>query len=108
MSKKPRVKVPATVKSGQVFEVKTLIIHPMDSGLRKDEAGQVIPRKIINKFSCKVSGREVFSADLFPATAADPFITFKLRLKETSKLEFSWRDDDGKVIEKTVEVRVEG
>ena len=105
---KPRIKVPATVKSGQIFEVKTLLIHPMESGLRKDEAGKLIPRKIINKFSCKANGREVFSADLFPATAADPFIIFKLRLKETSKLEFSWRDDDGKVVAKTVEVRVEG
>jgi sulfur-oxidizing protein SoxZ len=106
MAEKPRVKVPASVKPGEVFEVKTLLKHPMEPGVRKDASGNTIPRKIINRFACKANGREVFAADLFPATAADPFLTFHLRLKETSKLEFSWTDDDGSVTSKTVEVKV--
>jgi sulfur-oxidizing protein SoxZ len=106
MAEKPRIKVPATVKAGEVFEVKTLLKHPMEPGVRKDESGKTIPRKIINKFVCKANGREVFSADLFPATAADPFLTFKLKLKETSKLELSWIDDDGTVTSEIVEVQV--
>lgn len=106
MAEKPRIKVPASVKPGEIFEVKTLLNHPMESGLRKDEAGNTQPRKIINKFTCKANGREVFAADLFPATAANPFIIFKLKLAATSKLELSWTDDDGSVISETVEVQV--
>jgi sulfur-oxidizing protein SoxZ len=106
MAEKPRIKVPASAKAGEVFEVKTLLVHPMESGLRKDKDGQVIPRKILNKLTCAANGREVFSADLFPATAADPFVTFKLKLNETSKLEFTWVDDDGSKTSETVEVKI--
>jgi len=108
MAEKPRIKVPASVKAGEVFEVKTLIKHPMEPGVRKDDSGNTIPRKIINKFTCKANGREVFAADLFPATAADPFLTFKLKLKETAKLEFAWQDDDGTVTSETIEVQAGG
>jgi sulfur-oxidizing protein SoxZ len=106
MAEKPRIKVPASAKKGEVFEVKTLLKHPMEPGVRKDESGKTIPRKIINKFVCKANGRQVFAVDMFPSTAADPFLTFKLKLNETSKLEFSWIDDDGSVISETVEVQV--
>lgn len=106
MAEKPRIRVPATAKPGEAFEVKTLLKHPMEPGVRKDKSGNTIPRKIINRFACKVNGREVFAADLFPATAADPFISFSLRLAETSKVEFSWTDDDGMVTSETVEVQV--
>ncbi len=106
MAEKPRIKVPASAKAGEVFEVKTLLVHPMESGLRKDKDGQPIPRKILNKFTCTANGREVFSANLFTATAADPFITFKLKLSETSKLEFTWFDDDGSKTAETVEVKI--
>lgn len=106
MAEKPRIKVPASVKSGEAFEVKTLLTHPMESGLRKDESGKPIPRKIINKFTCKANGREVFAAELFPATAANPFIIFKMKLTQPAKLEFSWRDDDGSVIAEAVDVQV--
>ncbi|MER2606328.1 MAG: thiosulfate oxidation carrier complex protein SoxZ [Siculibacillus sp.] len=107
MAERPRIKIPASVKKGEVFQVKTLLNHPMESGLRKDENGQLIPRKILNRFSCKANGREVFSADMATAVSANPFVTFNLRLEETSRLEFSWVDDDGTVTSETIEVQVQ-
>ena len=53
---KPRVKVPKSAKAGDVITIKTLISHKMESGQRKDKAGKVIPRKIINKFTCEFNG----------------------------------------------------
>ena len=47
---KARVKAPKTVAKGEVFQVKTLISHKMETGLRKDKAGEKIPRMIINSF----------------------------------------------------------
>ena len=49
----PRVQVPATAAKGEIFPVKALISHPMETGLRYDDQGIVIPRKIINKFVCR-------------------------------------------------------
>ncbi len=44
-----RVKVPKSVKKGDVFQVKTLVSHKMESGQRKNKKGKKIPRMIINK-----------------------------------------------------------
>ena len=73
MAEKPRLKVPKEAKKGEVIEIKTLMPHIMESGQRKDKDGKTIPRKIINKFTCEFNGKPVFSADLEPAIAANPY-----------------------------------
>ncbi|MBL8669539.1 MAG: thiosulfate oxidation carrier complex protein SoxZ [Alphaproteobacteria bacterium] len=92
---KPRIKAPATAKKGETFEIKTLVTHEMESGQRKDADGKTIPRKIINAFHCKLNGREVFSAKIEPAVAANPYLSFFVRAEESGTYEFTWVDDDG-------------
>ena len=70
---KPRVKVPKKAKAGEAITIKTLISHPMESGQRKDKkTGELIPRRIINKFVAKFNGTDVFWLDKQPAIAANP------------------------------------
>ena len=104
---KPRVKVPRSASAGEVVTIKTLISHPMESGQRKDKAtGELIPRRIINRFSVTFNGEAVFSADIEPAVSANPYFEFQLKVPETGTLAFEWVDDDGSVYteEKTIEV----
>ena len=91
----PRVVVPSATAKGEVFQVKTIISHQMETGLRHDDQGQVIPRKIINRFVCRYGGVEVFSVDLHEAISANPFIEFSLRATESGRLEFIWEEDGG-------------
>ena len=91
----PRVQVPSAAASGEVFTVKTLISHQMETGLRRDDQGNVIPRKIINKFTCRYNDVVVFSVDLHEAVAANPFIEFYLRATESGRLAFVWEEDGG-------------
>ena len=79
----PRVQLPASVARNQVFQIKTLISHKMETGLRRDDHGTVIPRKIINRFLCRYNGAEVFSVDLHEAIAANPFFEFSLLATES-------------------------
>ncbi len=104
----PRVKLPDRVKKGEVFEIKTLISHPMESGQRKDGAGKTIPRMIINKFVCRYNGREVFSADWAPAISANPYLSFFTTATASGKLDFEWTDDEGKKYVYTAELKIEG
>jgi sulfur-oxidizing protein SoxZ len=91
----PRVLVPKDAAKGEVFAVKTIIAHQMETGLRRDAQGHVIPRKIINKFVCRYGGVVVFSVDLHEAISANPFIEFYLRATESGPLEFIWEEDGG-------------
>ncbi len=66
------IHVPRSVRRGEAFEVRTTIAHPMETGYRPDEAGRVVPRDIVRRLSCTLDGEPVFSAELFPAIAANP------------------------------------
>ncbi len=103
---KPRIKVPKKASAGDVISIKTLVSHKMESGVRKDKEGNIIPRKIINKFACEFNGNPVFSADIDPAISANPFLQFSARVTESGTFKFTWTDDDGSVIEaeKPIEV----
>ncbi len=96
---KPRIRLDKKeAKKGDLIEVKTLISHVMESGQRRDSAGKVIPRKIINKFTAELNGKPVFAADIEPAVSANPYLQFKFRAEESGTLKFTWTDDDGSTI----------
>lgn len=102
---KARIKVPKKVQAGEVFQVKALVSHKMESGQRTDKnTGDKIPRMIINKFVAKFEGEEVFSADWHGAISANPYIAFFMKADKSGELELSWTDDDGNTITAKKEV----
>ena len=106
MAETPRLRVPKQANKGEVIEIKTLISHVMESGLRRDEDGKLVPRKIINRFTCEFNGRPVFACDLEPAMAANPYLQFTAKVEESGTFRFSWIDDDGTTVtaEETITV----
>lgn len=93
---KPRIKLDKKeAKKGDIVEVKALVAHIMETGQRKDSKGETIPRKILNKITCTVNGKEVFAADFEPAISANPYIQFKFRALESGPVVLTWTDDDG-------------
>jgi sulfur-oxidizing protein SoxZ len=89
------INVPAKAKRGEIVEIKALMSHIMETGFRRTAAGELVPRNIITSFSCSYNGVEVFRADLFPAIAANPFISFSTIATESGKFEFQWIGDRG-------------
>ena len=89
------INVPAKAKRGDIIEIKTLMSHIMETGYRHTASGEAIARDIITSFACRYNGTEIFRADLFPAIAANPFITFFTTAIESGKFEFEWIGDNG-------------
>ena len=89
------INVPAKAKRGDIIEIKSLMSHIMETGYRHTASGQAVPRDIITSFACRYNGNEIFRADLFPAIAANPFITFFTTATESGKFEFEWIGDNG-------------
>jgi sulfur-oxidizing protein SoxZ len=104
---RPRVKVPSKAGAGEVITIKTLISHPMESGQRKDsKTGELIPRKIINKFTATFNGQQVVAVDIDPAVSANPYFEFDMKVPESGTLHFEWVDDDGSVYETEEQITV--
>ena len=89
------INVPKKARAGEVIEIKVLISHPMESGQRRNEMGQPIARDIIHSFRCTYNNKVVLEADLFPAIAANPFLSFFAVAEESGTVVFSFTDDHG-------------
>ena len=66
-----------------------------------------IPRNIISRFACIYNGTEVFRADLFPAVAANPFLSFFTVATESGTLEFQLTDDQDNTQTASASIEVE-
>jgi sulfur-oxidizing protein SoxZ len=89
------IHAPATARKGEVVEIRTLIGHTMESGYRAGSDGRTLPRDIIRRFTCRYNGEVVFSADFYPAIAANPYLAFFVTADSSGSLTFTWEGDNG-------------
>jgi sulfur-oxidizing protein SoxZ len=100
------VNVPAEAKRGEVIEIRTLAGHPMETGFRRTQLGEVIPRDIIRSFVCTYNGEEIFRADFHPAIAANPLMTFSTIATASGTFEFKWAGDKGFALTELAKITV--
>jgi sulfur-oxidizing protein SoxZ len=101
------INVPAKARRGEVIVIKTLIQHVMESGFRHSTTGERLPRDIITSFVATYNGVEIFRATLFPAIAANPFVTFHTVATESGTIEFAWSGDNGYAATAQAKITVE-
>jgi len=83
--------------SGDIAEVKSLIIHPMETGARKDaDTGELVPRHHITQLTFTNNGEAVMVANFSTAVSKNPYINFRFRgAKSGDTLKVSWVDNLG-------------
>ena len=77
MNVKP-VKIRGRLK-GVVANIKCLMPHPMETGTRKDDAGELIPAHYIETVTCLQNDKEVMVAHWGPSVSKDPYFSFKIK-----------------------------
>lgn len=87
------MKIRATLQ-GDLVEVKVLMAHEMETGLRKDAQGQVVPAHFIQQVTATCNGRTVLSAQWGPAISKNPFVSFKFRgAAKGDMVQVTWVDN---------------
>lgn len=89
------ITVPASVRRDEVFDVRLLVQHPMETGYRTSSEGERLARNIITRVECRFEGELVFAVDTFPAVAANPYFAFPLRASTSGTLSVTWSGDNG-------------
>ncbi len=91
-----KIKVRATLK-GDVAEVKSLMMHPMETGSRKDpDTGQTIPAHHITDLTFLNNGEVVMTAHCSTAVSRDPYFSFSFKgAKAGDTLTVTWVDNLG-------------
>lgn len=96
MSKSIKIRV---TREGQWAEVKSLIVHPMETGLRKDlVTGAEVPRHHITRITYANNGRPVMVAHCSTAIAKNPYFNFGFADAQAGdRLTVEWIDNLGQV-----------
>jgi sulfur-oxidizing protein SoxZ len=82
--------------AGDKTTVRVLMSHEMETGLRKDAAGKVIPAWFIQEVTATHNGKPVLSADWGPSISKNPFMQFVVKgAKAGDKISVSWVDNKG-------------
>jgi sulfur-oxidizing protein SoxZ len=89
------MKIRATLK-GDVADVRILMMHPMETGQRKDERGNLIPAHFIQNVVVTHNGKVVLSADWSQAVSRNPFLGLRVKgAKNGDKISVTWVDNKG-------------
>ncbi|OSM05196.1 thiosulfate oxidation carrier complex protein SoxZ [Magnetofaba australis] len=100
---KAKVKVK---KMGDVAEVKAVIKHPMETGLRKNKkTGEKIPAHYIETVEGKYNGKTVFQAEWGAAVSQNPFVSFYIKADAPGELVMTWKDNKGGVFTESAKVK---
>ena len=90
-----QIKIRAQIQ-GEVTEVRILMQHPMETGQRRDENGQVLAMHSIQLFTVKLNGQLLIEGQLNTSISKNPLFAFKARgVKAGDKLSVHWTDNNG-------------
>jgi sulfur-oxidizing protein SoxZ len=89
------MKMRATLGDGYT-DIRVLMTHPMETGLRKDPDGKIVPLHFIQSVIVKVNGKTVVDGQLSQAVSRNPVFTFRVKGgAKGDKIEVSWLDNRG-------------
>ena len=91
-----KIKVQVKIRDGMAH-VKSLIVHPMETGSRKDpDTGELVPRHHIQQLKFSNDGKVVLLANCSTAVSRNPTFNFSFSgAKPGDRFEVSWTDTRG-------------
>ncbi len=103
---KVRIRVPSSIKPGDVVQVRSLVIHPMER-IERDKQGKIIPKNYsyITKVIVTYLGKTVATFDTTQSVSENPFFSFTFRATDPGQLKVQFLDTTGGRYEGTVDIK---
>jgi len=84
------------ILKGDVADVRILMLHPMETGQRKNAKGQVIPLHFIQNVVVTHNGKTVLDAQWSQAVSRNPFLGLRVKgAKAGDRIGVTWTDNKG-------------
>lgn len=102
----PRVALAGKAAKDQPVTVRTLINHPMETGLRPDgERAAEVEQRLVDSLTVTLDGEPVLTSRFYTGTSANPYLQFRMTPAQAGELQLTWQDQNGDVIEASQPVR---
>jgi sulfur-oxidizing protein SoxZ len=101
----PRLRAPRSARAGEVVEIRALVEHPMETGIRTD--GRPGPaRDMLTRMTVRVNGEVALQAELRNGMSPNPYHVVFLRIERTSEVEFVFADERGRTTRASARIAV--
>ncbi len=81
---------------GEITEVKVIVSHPMETGRKKDDFGQIIPAHFIQLVTVTLNDKPVLEVQWGTGISKNPYLTFYVKgAKVGDKITVTWHDNLG-------------
>lgn len=97
----PRIRLPRSAAQGEEIEIRTLLNHPMVTGVSGNAA-----RDMLARFEAQMNGETVFACDFANGSAANPTFAFHVRAAAPGDFTFIWTHEDGREVTASESVRI--
>ena len=93
---KIRIRVPSSIKAGDVVRVRCLVIHPMER-IERDAQGKIIDRNYnyITRVIATYLGKPLIAFDLTQSVSENPAFTFALKATAPGPVTVTFVDTHG-------------
>src|SRR3990170_1002111 len=93
---KIRIRVPSSIKAGDVVQVRSLVIHPMER-IERDKQGKIIQKNYnyINKVVVTYLGKTILTFDTTQSMSENPFFSFTFKATDPGPLKVQFLDTTG-------------
>ena len=89
------IKIRAQMK-GDVAEIRVQLMHPMETGQRKDPQGKPLAAHFVQTFSIAVNGKPVVDGQTGASISRNPVFVVKVKgAKAGEKVTVNWTDNKG-------------
>jgi sulfur-oxidizing protein SoxZ len=90
-----RIRIPSSIKPGDIVKVRVLVIHPMEIVQRKD--GKPVDKNyhFINRVIVSYLDKEIAQFETTQSISENPFFTFAFKATEPGPLRVSFLDTHG-------------
>jgi sulfur-oxidizing protein SoxZ len=101
-----RLRIPSSIKAGDIVKVRALVIHPMER-IERDAQGKVVDRKYnyLDTVGVTYLGKTVLSFDTTQNVSENPFFSFAVRATAPGQLRVTFMDTTGGKYEGTADIR---
>jgi sulfur-oxidizing protein SoxZ len=103
---KVRLRLPSSIKAGDVVRVRCLVIHPMER-VERDRAGKIVDKKYlyIDKVTVAYLGKTIATFDTTQSVSENPIFAFAFKATDPGKLAVTFHDTHGARYEGTADIK---
>jgi sulfur-oxidizing protein SoxZ len=100
---------PKKYATGDVVKVNFMVMHPMDTGMRKDKkTGKLIPAHYINEVKFFFNDKPITTMTTWESLSTNPVFTLNFKVPGPGELKVIYKDNQGEVNEKSKKIKPKG